>query len=392
MQKSIPKIFGEGYMKITFFHTNLNIGGIEKSLVNLANSLIDDFDIEIVLLFKTGKLLEQLDKRITVSEADKSLKVFGLSKNDSKKYGFVFYVKRNLFALKRKLAKNEDYLKKYIKKSKVAFDCDIAVSYSDDAVLSYLVLYKTNAKKKFAFYHSDFRNKVFKNDDYVKRMTQFDKFICVSKSCRDVTIKLCPQLKATADYLYNIVKVPENTEPCVFDKNYFNIITVARLSYEKRVDWAIDIIHRLTNETVGGGSYRIKYYICGNGKEYTNLKNKIESLNMSENIILLGETANPYPLIAGSDLMILLSKTESFGIALIESMKLDVPCLTTETISAKELVGDKGFVCEHDKEKIYSKLKSIFDSPSILSEKKKLLNGYNFDNESIVKRFKSFCD
>lgn len=372
-------------MKLIFFHSNLNVGGIEKSLVNLINGISNLFEVELVLLNKSGKLLSELDKNVKVTSADEKLFVFGLSKQESNKK-LNLYLRRNFYALKRKYASNENWIKKIVSKTRLVYDCDIAISYSDEAVLNELVLQKVSANKKFVFYHSDFRNKKFKNDDYINRVLQFDKYICVSESCRDVAVNCCPKLAKIADYLYNSVYINQEFEQYQYDKNYFNIITVARVSEEKRIDWGVEIVSKLIND-----GFKVRYYICGNGKQYKKIKQSVKLSNLENDIIFFGEQANPYKYIIGADLSMLLSRTESFGICLVESMLLGVPCITTNTISAKEIISEYGFVCEHDKRDIYLKLKELIENKEELRKKIELLRSYKFSNKKNIRRFMNFC-
>lgn len=374
-------------MKIIFFHTNLGVGGIEKSLVNLVNKLSNYYEIQIVLLNKEGLFIKDLNPSIKVYQADKKLIIFGTSNKESKKKGIVFFVKRNIMALKRKLSQNEKWIEKYIDKTRISYECDIAVAYTDDPFVMDLVLRKCHSNKKFVFYHSDFRNKHFKNDDYKNRALKFNKFICVSKSCKSVTESCCPELSNITDYLYNCVNVPNEIEPFEYDNKFFNILTVARVSYEKRIDWGIEIVSKLIDE-----GFKIRYYICGNGKDFDKNKNLIKKLNKQQSIFLLGEQKDPYKFIKEADLLMLLSKTESFGISIIEGFKLGIPCLTTDTVSAREIVGDKGYVCEHNKEYIYNQLKSIINNQSDLKLKRDKLTAYRFDNDENIRRFMKFCE
>lgn len=356
-------------------------------MVNLANKLALSNDVEIVLLNKEGKFLTDLQPNIKVFQADKKLKVFGVSSRDSKSKGLLFFLKRNLFALKRKHSKTEKWIENYVAKTKINYNCDVAIAYTDDAFVMDLVLEKVSAGRKFVFYHSDFRNKRFKNDDYVNRATKFDKYICVSRSCKEITDICCPKLSNITDYLYNSVKISNEIEPFEYDDSYFNILTVARVSYEKRIDWGIEIVSKLVDN-----GFKVRYYICGNGKDFEKNKNLVKELKKEDNIFFLGEQKNPYNYIKNSDLILLLSKTESFGISLIEGFKLGVPCLTTNTISAKEIVGNYGYVCEHDKELIYNKLREILKDKSDLNKKKSDLKKYQFDNEENIRRFLEFCE
>ena len=54
--------------KIIFFSKHMNIGGMEKSLVILLNSLTKYYDITLVLEQKKGLLLNDLNSLIKVKE------------------------------------------------------------------------------------------------------------------------------------------------------------------------------------------------------------------------------------------------------------------------------------------------------------------------------------
>ncbi len=46
----------------------MNIGGMEKALVNLLNELIKDYDVTLVLESKEGVLLKDLNESINLEE------------------------------------------------------------------------------------------------------------------------------------------------------------------------------------------------------------------------------------------------------------------------------------------------------------------------------------
>ena len=72
-----------------------------------------------------------------------------------------------------------------------------------------------------------------------------------------------------------------------------------------------------------------------------------------------------------------------------ESMLLDVPVFTTNVISAKELVGDYGFVCNNSEEAIYDNLKKVLDEPKLIRDKKEQLKNFNYNNDLVVKKLLS---
>lgn len=375
-------------MNIKIFHTNLYFGGIERSLVNLANELINHNDVEIVLFNKEGELLNELDSKIKVSVADKKLSVYGISRNKAKNKSLMFRIRRDLASFLRKKVFREKRYDRLCSKLKSNYQCDVAIAYTDDSVVDFFVLNNVSASKKFVFYHSDFRNKSFKNDDYYKRAERFDKFICVSKSCANITKQLMPRMADKVDYLYNIIKIPTEVEGYKYNNDAINIVTVSRLSSEKRLDWAVELACDLRK------NFNICLHIIGDGDEYNNLKRLIKLYNASEYIKMYGAQANPFQFMKSADLLLLLSRTESFGMVLVESMLLGTPCLTTKTISAEEIVDENrgGWICLHDKNEIYERLNYILSNPKILKEKKENLLNFEFSSKDIVMKFNKLCE
>ena len=111
---------------------------------------------------------------------------------------------------------------------------------------------------------------------------------------------------------------------------------------------------------------------------------------MQEYIHLYGNQDNPYPYIKAANLFYLGSFHEAAPMVYAEAMTLGVPVLTTNTCSAEELVGEKGFVCENDENGIYKEFESVFECPQKLNEKKDEIKNYKVNNEKIIDRMNQF--
>lgn len=102
------------------------------------------------------------------------------------------------------------------------------------------------------------------------------------------------------------------SEKEIFDKNFYNLVCVGRLSYQKGFDLIIKIMAKLRKE-------RIKLYIVGEGEERNNLENLIEKLDLKDIICLLGKKENPYIYMKNADLFVLSSRFEGFPNVLLEA-------------------------------------------------------------------------
>ena len=89
-----------------------------------------------------------------------------------------------------------------------------------------------------------------------------------------------------------------------------------------------------------------KCILVGDGLINTNkeLLDKIEKLNLSDKVILYGKSYQIHKIMAGLDLHILCSKSEAFGMSLLEAMSTGVPCLSTNVGEAKSIIGNTGWV------------------------------------------------
>lgn len=374
---------------------DLYTGGVQKSCVNLVNLLAEKGDeIDIVLFNKNGSLFEQLSEKVNIIEANKSLLPFSVSQSESKKFGFKFYLKRTITAIMCKMFGNKALLKKALKKQKVLNkEYDVAIAFQSSVGkrsitvgCSEFVLQKTKAKQKWGFVHGDY-SKSGLNETYANSLfAQFDRILCVSKSCADIMKRENPELAFKVDYLYNVCNVEEIIEKSKIafektNKENINLITVSRLSEEKGHVRFLEQLKKLKDE-----GFKFNYTIVGDGSQREVIEDYIKQNNMVEEVKLLGNKAEPYCYIKNSDLFVLPSFHEAAPMVYAESFLCRVPVLTTNTASAKELVGNNGFICENNGDAIYEAIKFLLSNPQeIINKKHKLLN-YEYDNESIYKK------
>lgn len=79
-------------------------------------------------------------------------------------------------------------------------------------------------------------------------------------------------------------------------------------------------------------------YILGDGDERLKLERYINDNKLNENVRILGFVENPYPYIKNSVATILTSLSEGFSLALVESVMLNTPIISTDVGVARELI------------------------------------------------------
>ncbi len=108
----------------------------------------------------------------------------------------------------------------------------------------------------------------------------------------------------------------------------------------KRVKDIILIVERLIRR------FPVLVYMVGDGPERSLIEHLIHEKNLEQNFVFLGKQDLVIDILKKSDLFILPSENESFGLAALEAMACGVPCITSDAGGLPEvnLDGKTGFV------------------------------------------------
>ncbi|ALX47942.1 N-acetyl-alpha-D-glucosaminyl L-malate synthase BshA [Lentibacillus amyloliquefaciens] len=91
-----------------------------------------------------------------------------------------------------------------------------------------------------------------------------------------------------------------------------------------------------------------KLVLVGDGPEYSEMHQLVATLGISDSVLFLGKQKNVNELLSISDLKLLMSEKESFGLVLLEAMSCEVPCIGTNTGGIPEVIqhGSTGYIVE----------------------------------------------
>lgn len=113
-----------------------------------------------------------------------------------------------------------------------------------------------------------------------------------------------------------------------FDSDKTNFVMIGRMSPEK----GFQRVLRFMCRDVLDKHPQARLYLIGNDTDDPRLKRHVEQLGMTGRIFLLGPKANPYPYLKQVQCLICPSKSESFGLVILEAMLLGVRVITTDTV------------------------------------------------------------
>ena len=365
--------------KITILVLHLNYGGIERFITNLANSISDDYEVEIVSTYKlSDKPFFKLNDNITVKYLITDLKPNkNLVKNYLKEHKFIKLIMELIKSIKILYYKKTRMIK-YIK----SCDSDIIIS-TRDIHNKWLGKYGNSNVLKIGSEHND-----IDSTKYIKTISntamKLDYFVVVSKKMVDDYKK----------YLsIPVIHIPNSIEklPKSFSKfNINNIISVGRLESVKGFEDLIDVF-----KTVILKNNNVILNIVGDGSKYKLLDNKINDLGLQDNIKLLGykNSKELSELYNQSSIYVMTSLSESFGLVLLEAQSHKLPCIAFDSANgAKELIhtGVDGYlICNRDKEKMANKILELINDKDKCKQfgEKALENSKKYLSENIKQKW-----
>ena len=227
-------------------------------------------------------------------------------------------------------------------------------------------------------------------------MPNFDEIVAVSDNVKKYFNDIY-NLGDKVKVIYNIVdqekiKIKSSEESdVVLDSNKFNIVSVGRLHPMKGYDRLIEAIYKLKEDNL---LENVVFRIYGDGPLYETLKEKINNLNLNNYVFLMGKVMNPYKYIKNSDLFVLPSVYEPFGLVIVESLTLHVPVLAAENAATSKLICNNktGLIVNNSIDGIYDGLKKFILNRSLVDEYKKNLENYKYDNIELIKQIEQVLD
>ena len=381
--------------RILFVIMHLEMGGAEKSLVNLLNEIsADDFEVDLLLIKRQGVLLKQVPDWVNIIETPYELScLFGGSINHFK--GATLAARRILGTLCAKITqkRNQRICWRWQKFYSKAIPClekkyDVSVAYLPDESM-YYVAEKISAARKVCWIHTD----LIESDAYIEQFHHyfryFDQIVTVSQGCVSSICSSCNEVIGKVQYLPNIVssryiRLKAKEEDVAKPSNRsFLIVSVGRLEHVKGFDMAIKAAAILRKRHVD-----FCWRIIGDGSEREQLQKLITQSGLEESVFLMGLKENPYPYISCSDLVVQSSRFEGKSIALDEAKILGIPILATNYATVKDQVApEEGWIVEMNPEAIADGIAYVIENTAERKNIKRYLQEHEYGNADVVKDY-----
>lgn len=384
--------------KILFVVDENRMGGVSilledmMKMINRKNKKID-----ILVLHNSGDRLKNLPNGVNViygshyfDSVDLPMKEIIKSKsikNLIRKFILVFDMKTGLIKYKIKRERKKILKENY----------DIEVAFKDGFTAIFTMF--GDSTKKIHWLHYDY-NQANPNAKYSKLFNQilpkFDNIIAVSKGIMDDFNKIY-RLEEKTQVISNLIDINKiKNKSLDFERKKekkLEIISVGRLHCMKGYDRFINAINRLRTDKLIN---KVSFKIYGDGPEKENLTNLINKLGLNGIVTLEGKVDNPYVYMKDSDLFVLSSLYEPFGLVIIEALTLGVPVLATQNSATDKLINDEinGLIVDNSEEGIYKGLKRILKDQQCLMKLKENSKKFDYssENKKILKELQDlFC-
>ena len=290
----------------------LEIGGIEKALINLVKKLNQKkYHITVILEKKEGEFLSQVPKGVKIKE----LKV---STRPNK------WIRKGINAYRKLIFKIFQY-HNYDFSS-----CYATYSYSSNKIAL------IGSENSSLYIHSDYHYIYSKEEDFreffdTRNVLEFKHLIFVSQEAKNHFLKYYPNFKDKSITINNfvdekeIIKLSKEPIPEKKSKNHTLFVYVGRLDDQsKKLTRAIHLVEKVKE---------IELWLVGDGPDKEKYQETVKKLKVEDRVFFIGKKENPYPYMKLADFLILTSDYEGFPVVYLEALTLKKQVMTTIDVS-----------------------------------------------------------
>lgn len=377
--------------KILFLISNLESGGVSKSMVSLLNTIDRErYDITLWIASPHGVFMPQIPNNIKVI-SDKRITALGQN----------FLGIKNLLAMGCLGLALGSLLRMVLSKVNKAWagllmaklmpiieekEYDLIVDYNGQQQLYYMVN-KLHSKKKVSFFHSDYSKWPYYYSADKKYFPKVDVIFTISQQCVESLKKRFPDVESKIQLMENI------TSPVLINKlagaivnfhwreNSLKLITVGHVTDAKGSHWAIEAAHLLKERGLD-----VQWLFIGAVSDSKRYGNMVDHWDLKDNIAFRGIQSNPYPFINAADIFVHPSQFEGKSIALDEAKILCKPIVVTNfsTVHDQFENGVNATICKMDPISIADAIEELANNNELRNKYIEYLKENRVDNTSEI--------
>lgn len=307
-------------MKILFANDNLIGGGVEKLMNDLLPLINQVQRCDLLILTWEGEKYRK-------SLEESGVKVEAVPENIRGHIGRINYIKNFI--------EQGNYDVVHANEFPMLYYCSVAGRMMRKKPLMIVTEHATsNRRRKYRLFR------------HIERWAYngFDKIISISPETQLSIINwLSPIDRTKFVTVYNGVPIKEFrlTEPYQREEVYYGIkdqdvilCMAGRLSDEKNHTFMFGVMERLPQN--------YKLLVCGDGELYDKLVHSVNERGLSERVCFLGFRNDMAAIMKTSDIIVIPSKWEGFGLISVEAMACGKPIVCSDVPGLSVVVGNAG--------------------------------------------------
>lgn len=360
--------------RILFVINSLGLGGAEKSLTSLLNTIdYSRYEVDLQMFNPGGMFMKLLPEHVHVLPQLDFLKSNQSIKNQLLHPKYL--CARVVAAIGLRLNKGKNKLHDaqcYWKYAGFAFDklggnYDAAIAWGQGNPTHY-VAEKVQASKKIAFVNADYEamghKKKFDSPYYEK----YDYIAAVSNRLTEIMKEVFPNMceKIVSVYDINsaelIAKMAQEYNPFAKENVALKIVTVGRLVSSKGYDLLTRAAKILNEESVD-----FRWYIVGEGGFRQEIEKELAEFKILDRVTLVGAKDNPYVYMKNADIYVQTSRFEGYCLTLGEARLLNTPVISTnfDVVYNQIRDGENGLIVEMKPEAIAEAIMRLWNDDKL---------------------------
>lgn len=362
--------------KVLIAAQSLEIGGAERSLVSLLNSLdYSRVEVDLFLCRHMGEFMKYLPKEVNLLPEDPNASMLAnpfsmlLKKHRFRMMYGRLYSKWKTMRFNRKhhysanssveIEYSHRYTYNYIDPIMPQKVYDYAISFLTP---HYIVANKVLAKRKAAWIHTDYSSIEIDIESENRMWRQYDDIISISESCTEGFAKVFPELAGRIVLIENVLDAgmirreageKDARKELGIAEDELCLCTVGRFSDPKNMECIPGFCRMLLNRGI-----KLRWLLVGYGSKESLIRENIKKYHVEKEVLVVGKQNNPYPYMDACDVYVQPSSYEGKSVTVREAQILGKTVVITNYPTSSNQLEDgvDGMIFPLEKEAFVNQL------------------------------------
>lgn len=306
-------------IRIAIFQSELDVGGIQKSLVNLLNSMdYKRFQVDLYLSKRDSFWKLDFPPELNIRYLSPTPRIFSF---------MPFDISKRL--LKYDFSGVGEY--------------DLAIDFNSYQCSCAVGALTVPAKRRVMWIHNDVRIKLQNEWKYrvlwyffKGKFKYYDAFVPVSAALEEPFRSMSGVDDKPFTVIQNVINVSEIRrkaelvpEDLQLDGKCMNFVALGRVCHQKGYDLMLEAFAKAIRKRP-----ELRLYIIGDGPDQPELEKLSESLGISDKVTFLGRKENPYCYMKRMDAFVSTSRYEGQPLNIMEAMAVGLPLYCSKNLES----------------------------------------------------------